>query len=78
MSNTNTRIWSDTAIPPGTYLGEELAARDMSQKELAERMGRPPQVINEIIKGKKAITEETALELERVLSTKARQHDVTE
>ena len=71
MSNTNTRIWSDTAIPPGTYLGEELAARDMSQKELAERMGRPPQVINEIIKGKKAITEETALELERVLSTPA-------
>ena len=28
----------------------------MSQKELAARMQRPPQVINEIIKAKKSIT----------------------
>ena len=39
----------------------------MTQKELATRMGRPLNAINEIIKGKKAITAETALQLEAVM-----------
>ncbi|MFH0941488.1 MAG: HigA family addiction module antitoxin [Chloroflexota bacterium] len=39
----------------------------MSQKELARRMGRPLNAINEIINGKKAITAETALQLEEVM-----------
>ncbi len=43
----------------------------MSQSELARRMGRPPQVVNEIVNRRKALTEETALELERVLGTPA-------
>ena len=43
----------------------------MSQAELARRLGRPRQAVNEIIRGKKAITAETALQLERVLSTPA-------
>jgi Plasmid maintenance system antidote protein len=34
-------------------------------------MGRPPQAVNEIVNGKKTLTEETALELERVLDTPA-------
>lgn len=43
----------------------------MTQKELAARLGRPPQVINEIINAKKAITPETALGLETVLGISA-------
>lgn len=43
----------------------------MSQTDLARRMGRPAQVVNEIINGKKSLTLETALELERVLDTPA-------
>ena len=39
----------------------------MSQKDLASSLDRPAQVVNEIINAKKAITEDTALELERVL-----------
>ena len=39
----------------------------MTQKELAARLGRPAQVINEIIKAKKSITPETAIGLGRVL-----------
>lgn len=58
-------------IVPGEYLRQELAARQMSQTELARRMGRPGQVVNEIVNGKKALTQETALELERVLDTPA-------
>lgn len=43
----------------------------MSQQELAERMDRPTKTINEIIKGKEAITPQTALQLERVLGIPA-------
>ena len=39
----------------------------MSQKELAARLGRPPQVINEIIQSKKEITPITAIGLAKVL-----------
>ncbi len=39
----------------------------MTQKELAARLGRPPQVINEIIRAKKAITPDTAIGLGKVL-----------
>ena len=62
----------DRAIHPGIYLGEEIAAHGMTQTELARRMERPVQVINEVVRGHKAISNETALGLERVLGTPAR------
>ena len=62
----------DRAIHPGIYLGEEIEARGMTQSELARRMERPVQVINEVVRGHKAISNETALGLERVLDTPAR------
>ena len=65
------RIWSDVAIPPGETLGEELEARGLSQSDLARRMERPIQAINEIVRGRKAITAETALQLEDVLGVSA-------
>ena len=64
---TKTDAYPDLAIPPGEYLSEELEARKLSQKELARLMGRPANTINEIIHGKKAITAETALQLEAVM-----------
>ncbi len=63
--------WPDVASPPGEMLADELEARQMSQAELARHMGRPAQMINEIIKEKKEITPQTALEFERVLGTPA-------
>ncbi|MBM3166829.1 MAG: HigA family addiction module antidote protein [Chloroflexi bacterium] len=64
---TKNSAYPDIAIPPGEYLAEEIRARGISQKELARRMGRPLNPINEIINGKKAITAETALQLEEVM-----------
>lgn len=57
--------------PPGDTLLETMEAKGMKQPELATRMGRPLKTINEIIKGKAAITPETALQLERVLGVPA-------
>ena len=61
---TGTDAYPDVAIPPGDYLWEEIDARGISQNDLAKRMGRPVNAINEIVNGKKAITAETALQLE--------------
>ncbi len=64
-------VYSDLAIPPGETLADEIAARGMTQTELAARLGRPVQVVNEIIRAKKAITVDTALGLEKVLGIPA-------
>jgi HTH-type transcriptional regulator/antitoxin HigA len=60
---TSNQYASDLAIPPGEYLQEVIDDLGMSQTELAERMGRPVQAINEIIRGEKAVTPETAIQL---------------
>lgn len=72
MSNAlQNRYTPDYVSPPGETLEELLEEREMTQAELAERMGRPKKTISEIINGKAAITPETALQLERVLSIPA-------
>ncbi len=64
---TETDAYPDVAIPPGEYLAEEMEAQGLSQKELARRMRRPLNTINEIVNGKKSITAETALQLEETM-----------
>ena len=61
----------DYVSHPGSLLAEELEVRGMSQRELARRIGRPYQVVNEIVRGRKAITPETALQLEAEFGTRA-------
>ena len=70
-ASAQTRPWPDVAIPPGETLAETLEAKRMSQAELARRMGRPVQAINEIVRGRKAITAGTALALQAVLGVPA-------
>jgi HTH-type transcriptional regulator/antitoxin HigA len=48
---TSATVTSDLAVPPGDYLQEVLEEREMSQAELARRIGRPVQTVNEIVKG---------------------------
>ena len=62
---------SDVAIAPGETIREMLEEASMSQVELAQRMGRPANKLNEIVKGKRQITADTALELELALGLPA-------
>ena len=71
VTEGTTKTLPDIAVPPGELLQETLDALNMTQVELAARIGRPTTVVNEIIKGKKAITPATALQLEHVLGTPA-------
>ena len=63
--------YPDTAIHPGEHLAELLEEKKMSQAELARRMGRHQPLVNLIVRGKKAITAETALQLEEILGLSA-------
>ena len=69
MSKTKIPYQPEIVTPPGETLADLLEERCMSQSQLAQRMGRPVNKINEIIHGKRAITPETALQLEKVLGT---------
>lgn len=57
---------------PGEILLEEfLLPSNMTQIELARRMGVPIQRVNTVVRGKRDITPETAILLSRVFKTKA-------
>ena len=71
LSKMYLKFEPDYTVPPGETLLETIECLGMSQAELARRTGRPVKTINEIIKGKTAITPDTALQLERVLSVPA-------
>lgn len=57
--------------PPGDTIQETIDTMGMTQSELAERMGRPKEKINDIIKGREPITLRTGILLERVLGIPA-------
>ena len=71
MRSSDSRVFSDLPVPPGEILAKEIEDRGMTQKELAARLKRPVQAINEIIKAKKAITADTAIGLEKALGIEA-------
>lgn len=71
MAADSTTWQHEWLVVPGEILVEALAERDMSQSELARRMGRPTKTINEIANGKAAITPDTAIQLERTLGISA-------
>jgi len=56
---------------PGDTILETIEHIKMSQVELAERMGKKPSKINDIISGKEPITVVTAFQLEKVLGIDA-------
>ncbi|MFO0359431.1 MAG: transcriptional regulator [Flavobacteriales bacterium] len=57
--------------PPGDTIQEHLEFIGMTQAELADRMGRPKEKINDIIKGREPISMMTAHQLENVLGIPA-------
>lgn len=56
-------------FPPGTFILEEIEARNWTQLELAEILGRPARLVNELVNAKRAITPETAIGLGRAFGS---------
>lgn len=64
-------MMSSELIHPGEMIKDEIETRNLTQKELAQKMGVSYSVFNEILNGKRPVTTEYALMLEAVLGTKA-------
>ena len=62
---------SSMLIHPGEMIKDEIAARGLTQKDLAKQMGVSYTVFNEILTGKRPVTTEYALLLEAALGTDA-------
>ena len=58
---------SNFPVPPGMVLEEELEARGVTPIQLAETLGISPISLGKIIKGKKTVTPEIALDLEKAI-----------
>lgn len=68
----NTKHIPYEATHPGEILKDEIDARpELNQKKLAALMGVKPSFLNEIIKGKRPISADTAILLEGVLDIPA-------
>lgn len=65
------RVVPDVASHPGEHIADTIAELKISQAELARRMGRPQPAINQIVRGMKSVTAETALQLEAATGVSA-------
>ncbi len=64
---TNSASQFDYIVSPGDVLEETLEARGVSKQDFAERCGRTPKFVSEIISGKAPLSHETALQFGHVL-----------
>ena len=62
---------SSLLIHPGEMIKDEIIARGLTQKDLAQKMGVSYTVFNERLNGKRPVTTEYALLLEAALGTDA-------
>lgn len=58
-------------FPPGEFLKDELEARNWSQIEFAEIIGKDTRLVWEVVNGKRSITPETAIVFGEALGTSA-------
>ncbi|MBW1944850.1 MAG: HigA family addiction module antidote protein [Deltaproteobacteria bacterium] len=63
--------YSNLPVPPGEYLEEVLGDLGMSKDELARRMNQSARGLSAIFKGEKAITPDTALQLDKLVGVPA-------
>lgn len=71
IAKNGKELVSDVLLHPGTVLGEEIAARNISQKEFADLLEMRPSHLNEVIKGKRHVSALLALKLEQLLGISA-------
>ena len=60
---------STQIFSPGYYIQQHLQTHGWNQAEFAAILGRPLQVVNELIAGKRAVTPETATGLAEAFGT---------
>jgi transcriptional regulator with XRE-family HTH domain len=63
-------FWLKTSFQIAIQIGSVLKQKEMTQKELAEKMACSPQFISTLLKGSENLTLETICKIEKVLEIK--------
>ena len=75
MANAEYRLtenmFPSNLIHPGEYIKDEILSRGITQRQLAEKIGMQPSILNEIINGKRSVNIEFAMLLEAALGIDA-------
>lgn len=71
MNIMKTQTVPHQATHPGEVLKNELVSRDITQKEFAQNIDMQVTMLNEIIKGKRTVTADIAVSLEKALDIQA-------
>lgn len=61
----------DYAVSVGTVLADDMKSANMTQSELSEKANIPKSLLSEIINGKRKISQDVAIKLEKVLGAPA-------
>lgn len=65
------KISTDTLLHPGEVLSDELSAREITQKEFAQKIKLQPPHLNDLLKGKRHVSARIALKIEKELGIDA-------
>ena len=68
---TNTTRQGYTPTHPGEVIKDEIEYRNISQKQLAEKMGVSYKILNDILNGRRILTTATAMMFEAALDIPA-------
>ena len=55
------KIFPVNLVPPGEYIRDVISSRGITQRQLAEKIGMQPSILNEIINGKRSVSIEIAM-----------------
>ena len=72
MIDQKCKFQPDWMSSPGDTIRDLMEERDWNQVELAKRLGFTTKHLNQLVKGKASLSEDTALRLEYVLGSTAR------
>ena len=72
MIDQKRKFQPDWISSPGDTIRDLMEERDWNQVELAKRLGFTTKHLNQLVKGKASLSEDTALRLEHVLGSTAR------
>ncbi len=72
MIDQKRKFQPDWISSPGDTIRDLMEERDWNQVELAKRLGFTTKHLNQLVKGKASLSEDTALRLEYVLGSTAR------
>jgi antitoxin HigA-1 len=71
INTTGKKISTDVTLHPGEVLSDELIAREIKQRDFANKINLQPPHLNDLLKGKRHVSARIALKIENELGIDA-------